>query len=163
VQLITDIGQVIVVALGFAGGIKFLEANDVGVLGPDEFQHFGSVAGSAFLFSDIVVKAADIPGEYAQCMRWFCSLKAIARMEGPEAMDIGPAEYQGDQGHEGPAAAGGKEKTENKEDQYDKEQKGKYEAQQGDKPPSTRMQEGVGAGQQEKDDRNYVRDDEQAA
>ena len=150
-------------ALGFAGGIKFLEANDIGVLRSDEFQHSGSMAGSAFLFGDIIVKTADVPGEYAQCMRLFCGLKAVAGMEGPEAMDIWPAEYQGGKGHEGPAAAGGKEKAENKEGQYDEEQEGKYEAQQGDKPPSARMQEGVGAGQQEKDDRNDVRDDEQAA
>lgn len=162
-QLIADKGQVIVVALGFAGGIKFLEANDIGVLCADEFQHFRLMTGFAFLFGDVIVKTADVPGEYAQCMGRFCGLKAIAGMEGPETMDIGPAQYQSYEGHEGPAAAGGKEKAENKEGQYDEEQEGKYEAQQGDKPPSTRMQESVGAGQQEKDDRNDVRDDEQAA
>ena len=121
-QLIANISQVVVPALGFAGGVELLEANDVGILLTDEFQHFGFMAGGAFLFGDVIVKTADIPGEYAQCMGRFRGSKAIAGMEGPEAMYIGPAEYQGYQGYQGPAPAGGEEKAKDNEDQHDQEQ-----------------------------------------
>jgi hypothetical protein len=64
-QLIADIDEVVVLAFGFTGGIKLLEANDVGILLSYEFQHPGPMAGSAFPFGGVIVKTADIPGEYA--------------------------------------------------------------------------------------------------
>lgn len=71
-------------------------------------------------------------------------------------MDIGPADHQGDEGNQGPEPVRGKENADDEEAAYRKQQKRESKPQQGNEPPFSGMEERIGAGQQEKNDGNYV-------
>jgi hypothetical protein len=109
---------------------------------------------SASLFCNGLVEAADIPGHETQGAGSFLQIKTFAGVHGQETMDIGPADHEGDQGNQGPEPMRGKKDADDEKAAYCKQQKRKGESQQGNEPPFSGMEEGIGAGQQEKDDGN---------
>lgn len=77
-------------------------------------------------------------------------------MHGQEAMDIGPADQQRKKGDPRPDPMGGEEDANDENAGHRKQQKGKGKSQQGNEPPFSGMQIRIGAGQQEKNNGNYV-------
>jgi hypothetical protein len=111
---------------------------------------------STSFFGNGLVEAADIPGHQPERMRSFLQIKTFPGVHGQETMDIGPADHQGNKRNQGPGPMGGKEDADDEKTAYGKQQKRESKAQQGDEPPVSGMEEGIGAGQQEKNDGNYV-------
>ena len=110
-QLVLYVGQIIVLAIGLSGIVELLEADYVGLLLPDKFHHFGFVAGGAFLFGDVFIKASDIPCKDTQCVGGLFRPEGFPGVKSQETVNIGPAKHQGDEWEQGPAAAGRKEEA----------------------------------------------------
>jgi len=75
---------------------ELLETDNIRVLCTDKVQHGEMVTGATPFFGNELVKAAAIPGQYAQRMSWFflLKMKMLAGMKGPKTMDIWPAQDQ---------------------------------------------------------------------
>lgn len=111
---------------------------------------------SASFFGNALVKTADIPGHESHGLGRFLQVKSFPRVHGQEAMDIGPADHERDQGDQGQEPMGRKENANDEKAAYRKQQKGESQSQQGNEPPFSGMEERIGAGQQEKNDDDHV-------
>jgi hypothetical protein len=107
--------------------MELLEADYIGILLPDKFDHFWFMAGGAFLFGDVFIEASDIPGKQAQCVGGLFGTEVFPGVKSQETVDIGPAKYQSDKREQGPAAAGREEEGCNKEGQNDQQQQREYQ------------------------------------
>ena len=88
--------------------IKLLEAEDIGLLAAYKIHHFWPVSRWLSLVEKII-EAAYVPGKDAQAAGSFFGHEMVARMEGQETVDIRPADQQGHEGQQGPAAKGADE------------------------------------------------------
>jgi hypothetical protein len=96
------------------GFIKFLEAEDIGLLAADKIQHFWPVSYYRSFFADKLIEAADVPGQDTEAVGLPVRIEVVARMHGQEVADIGPAEQQGQQRHQRPGAKGPDKKRNDK-------------------------------------------------
>ena len=98
---------------GRSGLIKLLETKDIRLQAIDKRHHFHPMSRSVSLFGNARIEAAYIPGHQTQGLGSFLQDKTFPRVYCQEAMDIGPADHQGDQGNQGPEPMGGKENADN--------------------------------------------------
>jgi hypothetical protein len=84
-------------------------------------------------------------------------------MKSQKTMDIRPPCHKGRQRQKSPFTTGRDKQPADKKNGHRQQQQGKDQSKQRNDPPSSRMQKDINAGQQEKNDRNDVQNDEQTA
>jgi len=129
----------------------------------DNFHHFNSMTGGSRLFGNEFIPAPYIPGKHPERVRRLSDIEMREGVKSEKAVNVRPADQQRYQGDQGPATTRTEEQSADKKADEQQQQKRKDEAKDGNKPPSHRREYGIGAGQEEKDDHNKVRNDEQTA